>query len=70
MGEYVIIKIREEDGQVTIEDEKGRPLKHVDEQRPGFAVKVGEQVRFLDGAFWYSSSPICVVHAGRRYCSG
>ena len=74
--DYVIIRIGEETGQVMvfgIDNNNIISKKSVGAQKKVLQpLKSGEMgmkgnIEFIDAAFWYKGSPICVVHGNRRY---
>jgi len=63
----IIIRITDEGRCVEITDGNGEPLKY--EEVGSGPINVDGHVGLLDRATWYSGSPLCVWHDGRRYCA-
>jgi hypothetical protein len=76
--DYVIIRIGERDGEVkvfsidgTIQS-KGPEGNDKNDLQPLKADQMGlskesKGIEFIDAAFWYKGSPICVIHGNKRY---
>jgi hypothetical protein len=63
-GEYMVIKIFA-NGHIEVENDKGErvePDEHVNSN------DVPGPINTYHQGLWYSGSPICFWHGGKRYC--
>ena len=77
--DYVIIRIGERSGEVSVFSIDDITITHKSEPKDKIAdclpLKVDQMglskeskgIEFIDAAFWYKGSPICVIHGNKRY---
>jgi len=64
----IIVRISDDGKCVEITDGNGKPLEA--EEVGSGPIVIDRHVGILDRLTWYSGSPLCVWHDGKRYCAG
>jgi len=63
-GKYMVVKIFA-DGHIEVENDEGKKLHP---EPPGPDEFLSGPIATYHQGLWYSGSPICFWHGGKRYC--